>query len=389
MFTIGCDNMNEEIENLELETKKVKVIDPNSKIEVKTYTGDEDYLVQNHDKNRSDIDEGIYVRTEKDEKTSKDKIVPNSEIAVWTYNDESTGLNVSTIGDKSGPPKEGTYVKIKYEEIVVEKDTFVPAVSTNNTSAPTELSQKEKIRQEQEKKREEKKKKIKKALALVIIPIVVITAAKGCEKIPDQPEPSKTEIVQVVEQDIVALIEEADQVTKNIRDVVRNSEMQPAAIEDDQTLLGQPVTHTVQEGNVLIQEGDKLANDCETFIEKASNDQDITYDEAVEYIDEGIEILNRVGEFYENDKEMMQVHLQTNQEIEDKNLRTEATHYEGKNTAGQIKLRENQISQIQQTKKTFVETQEKLVDTDKASYEANKTGKTQIQAASESKERGR
>lgn len=61
MFTIGCDNMNEEIENLELETKKVKVIDPNSKIEVKTYTGDEDYLVQNHDKNRSDIDEGIYV----------------------------------------------------------------------------------------------------------------------------------------------------------------------------------------------------------------------------------------------------------------------------------------------------------------------------------------
>lgn len=85
--------------------------------------------------------------------------------------------------------------------------------------------------------------------------------------------------------------------------------MQPAAIEDDQTLLGQPVTHTVQEGNVLIQEGDKLANDCETFIEKASNDQDITYDEAVEYIDEGIEILNRVGEFYENDKEMMQVHL--------------------------------------------------------------------------------
>lgn len=60
---------------------------------------------------------------------------------------------MSTIGDKSGPPKEGTYVKIKYEEIVVEKDTFVPAVSTNNTSAPTELSQKEKIRQEQEKKR--------------------------------------------------------------------------------------------------------------------------------------------------------------------------------------------------------------------------------------------
>lgn len=368
--------MKDDIEVLGQETKKVKIVDPNSKIEVKTYN-DEDFLVQRHKKDENDVEEGTYVRITKDEDTGKERIIPNSEIVVWSYNDESTGLNISTVGDKNSPPKEGTYVKVKYEDVVViEEQTTIVGGKGNNQEVDTNIKQQQ---TEKEKKQKEIRDKVKKAIALVIIPLIIVTGAKSCQPKQEQ-EKDPIGIVQEVdsgiavsEQDIIDLIEKAEEATENIRDVVRNSEMQPAAIQDDQTLLGQEVTHTVQDGNELIIQGDELANDCEEFIEKTTSDKNITYDEAIDYVEEGIDILNRVEEFYENDKEMMEIHAKTNKEIEEKGLRTEATHYEGENTEGQIKIREKQIEQIKDAKQGFVETQKTLIDTNSETYDATKT----------------
>ncbi len=85
---------------------------------------------------------------------------------------------------------------------------------------------------------------------------------------------------------------------------------------------------------------------------------------------EGIKILDRVEGFYENDRDMMETHLKTNQEIEKQGLRTEATHYEGENTEGQIKLRNKQLEEIKDVKQGFVEAQKTLIDTDSNAFDA-------------------
>lgn len=371
---------NEEIETLELETKRIRTIDPSSKVEVRTYNDDEDYTV--HSETTKDIEEGEYIRVEKDAATGEDKIVPHSEIAIWSYNDESTGLNISTIGDKSGPPKEGSYVKVNYEDVVVikEEDTLkAPEVQTTNANGVVAQQQPVPTGKTREQKRKEIQKKVKQAIAAIIIPIVIVTGAKACGPVKDIEPDTNTQIVSITDQDIYALIDEMDNSVSGIRDVVRNSEMQPAAIEDDQTLLGQPVTHTVQEGNQLIMEGNELANDYEGFVEKTSSDPQITYGEAVAYVDEGIQILDRVEDFYEYDRELMEIHAKTNKEIEEKGLRTEATHHEGENTEGQIALRTDQLEQIAQVKQTFIEAQQTLLDTDQKDFDAMTQSSTTTQ----------